>query len=112
MAAPSGHCRRVLARRRTPHLPDGLELLEGGEEPFPGIRAIATPGHTPGHMVFIFGEIIFAGDAVRGSAEGLRLMPGFLTSDRSQAQESLELIAGLGARWLCPGHGRVRELHF
>jgi glyoxylase-like metal-dependent hydrolase (beta-lactamase superfamily II) len=109
---PATRLRRVLARRRTPRLRDGLELLEGGEEPFPGIRAIATPGHTPGHMAFSFGEVVFAGDAVRGSDQGLRLMPGFLTSDRSQAQESLDLIAGLGARWLCPGHGHVRELHF
>ncbi|KHL03968.1 MBL fold metallo-hydrolase [Sinomonas humi] len=107
---PATRFRRLLARRKTPEITRGLELLEGGEEPFPGVMTIATPGHTPGHMVFTFGDVVFAGDAVRGSNDGLRLMPGFLTSDPREAKASLELIAGLGARWLCPGHGRVREL--
>lgn len=29
-----------------------LFLLTGGEELVPGIRAVATPGHSPGHMVY------------------------------------------------------------
>lgn len=108
--AASTRFRRLLARRRAPRVTGPLELLEGGEEPFPRVRAIATPGHTPGHMVFTFGEVVFAGDAVRGSQDGMRLMPGLLTSDAREAKASLDLIAGLGARWLFPGHGRVREL--
>ncbi|WP_138444812.1 MBL fold metallo-hydrolase [Sinomonas susongensis] len=107
---PSTRFRRLLARRKAPSIRGPLQLLDGGEVPFPGVRAIATPGHTPGHMVFTFGEVVFAGDAVRGSDDGLRLMPGILTSDMREAKASLGLIAGLGARWLCPGHGRVREL--
>ena len=107
---PATWFRRLLARREAPEVAGGLELLDGGEEPFPGVKAIATPGHTPGHMVFTFEEVVFAGDAVRGTDKGLRLMPRALTSDLSEAKASLALIAGLGARWLCPGHGRIREL--
>ena len=107
---PATRFRRLLARRPAP-FPGGLELLAGGEEPFPGVTALGTPGHTPGHMAFLFGDVVFAGDAVRGSDRGLRLMPRFLTSDQDQAKASLELIAGAGRRWLCPGHGAVRELH-
>jgi glyoxylase-like metal-dependent hydrolase (beta-lactamase superfamily II) len=108
---PATRFRRLLARRATDASAGGLELLEGGEEPFPGVTALGTPGHTPGHMAFVFEDVVFAGDAVRGSDNGLRLMPRFLTSDQDQAQASLELIQEVGARWLCPGHGAVRELH-
>jgi glyoxylase-like metal-dependent hydrolase (beta-lactamase superfamily II) len=107
---PATRFRRLLARRAARRFAGGLELLEGGEEPFPGITALGTPGHTPGHMAFVFEDVVFAGDAVRGSNKGLRLMPSFLTSDQAQAQASLELIEGVGARWLCPGHGGIREL--
>lgn len=102
--------RLLLARRPTPPFAGSLQLLEGGEEPFPRVTALATPGHTPGHMAFTFHDVLFAGDAVRGTRDGMTLMPGILTSDKSEAKASLELIASLGARWLCPGHGRVREL--
>ena len=108
---PATRFRRLLARRKRRPLPGNVELLEGGEEPFPGVTAVATPGHTPGHMAFTFREVVFAGDAVLGKPEGLRLMPRILTSNPGQAEASLELIAGLGARWLCPGHGPIRELH-
>ena len=27
-----------------------------GQAPFPGVKALATPGHTPGHTVYVFGE--------------------------------------------------------
>lgn len=107
---PSTRFRRLLAHRKAPRVTGPLELLEGGEEPFPRLRAVATPGHTPGHMAFTFEEVVFAGDAVRGTKDGLRLMPGLLTSDPREAEQSLTVIAGLGARWLCPGHGRIREL--
>ncbi|NUP74249.1 MAG: MBL fold metallo-hydrolase [Sinomonas sp.] len=102
--------RRLLSKWHPRPFPRGLTLLDGGEEPFPGVRAVPTPGHTPGHTAFTFEEVVFAGDAVLGTDGGFRQMPGFLTNDREQALASEKLIAGLGARWFCPGHGRVREL--
>ncbi|MDQ4504530.1 MBL fold metallo-hydrolase [Sinomonas sp. ASV322] len=102
--------RRLLAFWPVSPFEHGLTLLDGGEEPFPGIKALATPGHTPGHMAFVFREVVFAGDAVLGTPRGFRQLPGFLTSDRDQALASERLIEGLGARWFCPGHGRLREL--
>jgi N-acyl homoserine lactone hydrolase len=50
-----------------------VTALEGGEEFLPGLEAIATPGHTPGHMGFAArgerGEYIYTGDAIKNSAE-------------------------------------------
>ena len=39
-----------IARRNLEPLRDRLTLIDDGFEVVPGIRAIATPGHTPGHI--------------------------------------------------------------
>ena len=50
-----------------------VSLLEDGDVFLPGLEAIATPGHTPGHMGFAAkhagGEYIYTGDAIKNSAE-------------------------------------------
>ncbi len=42
----------VGAKRRMEVIEDAVELFDGGQEILPGIAAISTPGHTPGHMSF------------------------------------------------------------
>lgn len=42
----------VGARRRMEAIEDAVELFDDGQEILPGIAAISTPGHTPGHMAF------------------------------------------------------------
>ena len=47
--------RRPLARRvqeMFPLMKDKVQVFEGDKEVVPGIRAIAAPGHTPGHTAF------------------------------------------------------------
>jgi glyoxylase-like metal-dependent hydrolase (beta-lactamase superfamily II) len=47
------HTREVLlgfARKNLPPIQDRLDLLDCETQIVPGIQAIATPGHTPGHM--------------------------------------------------------------
>lgn len=47
------HIRDVLvgfARKNLPPIEDRLTLVDAGTEIVPGVRAIAAPGHTPGHM--------------------------------------------------------------
>jgi glyoxylase-like metal-dependent hydrolase (beta-lactamase superfamily II) len=83
---------------------DGEELAIAG-----GIRALHTPGHTPGHLAFLLprdGGVLFAGDA---AANVFRLgMPiGMFTADRQQAKESVRKLAALEFEVACFGHGRV-----
>ena len=83
---------------------DGEELAIAG-----GIRALHTPGHTPGHLAFLLprdGGLLFAGDA---AANVIRLgMPiGMFTADREQAKESIRKLAALEFEVACFGHGRV-----
>ncbi len=51
----------VGAKRRMEAIEDQVELFDDGAEILPGIAALSTPGHTPGHMAF---EVRQGGDAV------------------------------------------------
>ncbi|MEO1541184.1 MAG: MBL fold metallo-hydrolase [Pseudomonadota bacterium] len=42
----------VGAKRRLEAIEDAVVLFDAGEEVLPGIAAVASPGHTPGHMAF------------------------------------------------------------
>ena len=77
--------------------PEGTGRAEAG--PF---RVVPTPGHSPDHVVFVLGEVVFCGDLVLG--EGSTFVPpdgGSLIA----YLESLERLRGLGADLLAPGHG-------
>ena len=44
-------------------LRERIRLIRNGEEFLPGVHALATPGHTPGHMAFLFdGDWCLTGD--------------------------------------------------
>jgi len=51
----------VGAARRLAAIENSLDVITEGQEVLPGIRAHATPGHTPGHMAF---EIRHGSEAV------------------------------------------------
>jgi glyoxylase-like metal-dependent hydrolase (beta-lactamase superfamily II) len=56
------------AQRIAKELGDKLERVEPGREWLPGIEAVATPGHTPGHVSFAFktagSPVMVLGDAL------------------------------------------------
>ena len=58
----------VGAKRRLTHLEDRIELFDDGQEVLPGIAAVATPGHTPGHTSFEIRQgsesVMILGDAI------------------------------------------------
>jgi glyoxylase-like metal-dependent hydrolase (beta-lactamase superfamily II) len=69
--------------------------IEDGEEPLPQVRAIATPGHTPGHFAYRIagseGPLVFSGDAVKNEVE---LLTGHadMTLDAQASRASIEMI--------------------
>jgi glyoxylase-like metal-dependent hydrolase (beta-lactamase superfamily II) len=84
-----------------------------GELDAPGRpQVIATPGHSPGHVVFHFeaqGALI-AGDALctwnpLTARPGPQIMPGAFSFSNAQALESLGRIEGIEAGALLVGHG-------
>ncbi len=101
----------LLSRVSTPAPPVAVDAeVEDGEElPLAGgIKAVHTPGHTPGHLSFLLPskKLLFVGDA---AANMLRLgLPlGMFTADRRQAKESVAKLAALEFDVACFGHGRV-----
>jgi glyoxylase-like metal-dependent hydrolase (beta-lactamase superfamily II) len=60
------HVEKLASAKNVTRISDGDEFL-------PAIEAMATPGHTPGHMAYIAqgerGEYIYTGDAIKNSAE-------------------------------------------
>jgi glyoxylase-like metal-dependent hydrolase (beta-lactamase superfamily II) len=93
--------------REVAEVPAGLGSAAGEEVgPF---RAYATPGHASDHVVFTIREsggdlVCFCGDIVLGEGSTI-VPPASGGGSLADYMRSLELLAGLGADLLAPGHG-------
>jgi glyoxylase-like metal-dependent hydrolase (beta-lactamase superfamily II) len=83
-------------------LSDGEVLLYGG-----GIQVVATPGHTPGHIVLLLLEpkVVVLGDAGGLGEDGLAGFPSDLNHNQVEAEASLAKIETLGASGYVCFHG-------
>jgi hydroxyacylglutathione hydrolase len=72
-----------------------------------GLRVIATPGHTPGHVCFWHEEdgALLSGDALVVEAGEPTPPASSLSHDPPRAQKSLAALRALPLRHLLPGHG-------
>ncbi len=77
-----------------------------------GLVAVATPGHTFGHMALHLPDrdVLFAGDALvtkdpYTDREGPRIVARAATADSERARQSLDRVAQTGARVVLTGHG-------
>jgi glyoxylase-like metal-dependent hydrolase (beta-lactamase superfamily II) len=82
------------------------EIADGDVLPFGGgLRAIAAPGHSAGHMAFMLerdGGLLFAADACSNMG-GLSL--SIVYDDHAQGRRSLAALAKLTFAAVCFGHG-------
>jgi len=87
------------------------DTLSDGDE-IGGLRVIATPGHTPGHLAFwaedaqvlILGDVLFHRNPAtfrKGLAEPFE----FATYDRASNLDSARKLASLNPKTVCFGHG-------
>ena len=94
-------------------------LLEDGAviaEVMGGLQAIATPGHTAGHVAFYSprDKILFAGDALTGGRK-LGWSRGPFTLDYALGLTSIRKFEALHPTTVCCGHGnpvRGEQLEF
>ncbi|WP_338703281.1 MBL fold metallo-hydrolase [Streptomyces sp. Q6] len=77
---------------------------------------VHTPGHTRGHCAYHLPThgILITGDAVvtahpTARTQGPQLLPNMFHTDRSRALDSLDLLEGMEADVLIPGHGPVHR---
>jgi glyoxylase-like metal-dependent hydrolase (beta-lactamase superfamily II) len=72
-----------------------------------GLRAISTPGHTPGHFSFLDEQnsILFLGD-LAGMRDGyIQRAPAVFTQDSASNDRSIGEAIRLGPRRIVPSHG-------
>lgn len=72
------------------------------------IRAIPTPGHSPGSVSFHGGEYLFAGDVLFAGSVGRTDLPG--GSMKVLLQSISRLFDEVGEAYVFPGHGPVTRL--
>jgi glyoxylase-like metal-dependent hydrolase (beta-lactamase superfamily II) len=78
-------------------------VLRDGSE-FGPLEAVATPGHAPDHLAFLYGTVALTGDAVLGEGSV------FISPDPGALAGYLDGLSHLRRRdlaVLCPGHGPV-----
>ena len=96
------------------------ELADGDVEIAPGVTAISSPGHTPGHQSFVVeldesvggGGYVFACDAadLTENIEGEVALGGFIDCTPEDTVETIRRLKGLAAAKgypLVPGHDPV-----
>jgi len=82
-------------------------IVEDGDELPHGLRVVATPGHTPGHVCYYLEEsgIVFVGDALFHRDARLQLPPGGFSHDSGLARRSLAALRSLRFDQCYFGHG-------
>jgi glyoxylase-like metal-dependent hydrolase (beta-lactamase superfamily II) len=92
------------------NIPRPIHPVNDGDEVF-GLRIVATPGHTPGHIAVLdpVGSTLVTGDAVMnidGTLTGP--FPQF-TADMAQAMVSVQKMGALGFERALIAHGAIIE---
>jgi glyoxylase-like metal-dependent hydrolase (beta-lactamase superfamily II) len=94
----------ALTRQKAVAVDDILGHLN--TESLPGLTILPTPGHTPGHVVFLFDGVLFAGDLVMSRQNRLHPSPRILTWNSKRLKESIRLVGAHPFEWICPAHGK------
>ena len=72
---------------------------------FGELSMIPAPGHTPGHVIFLYQNALFSGDLFQYSHEKFSLLPKSMTWNLAVLKESIHLLHSLSFDWICPSHG-------
>jgi len=86
--------------------PRPIKAVGDNDEVF-GLRVIATPGHTPGHVCVFdpVGSLLILGDAMNNSGNKLGGPNPQYTADMAQAHQSVKKLAKLTFQRAVFGHG-------
>ncbi len=89
---------------------DTITGLTGGEDIF-GFEALATPGHTDGHMAVIdhAAGLLVAGDAIFIDGDEVVEGPERFFTDVAQSRDTIRELAQLSFNTLLVGHGEPIE---
>lgn len=90
------------------HIMDAEDILTGDGGFIGGLEWLHVPGHTRGHVVYKFGDVVFTGDHLAGSVrhpEQLRAFRDACWYSWSEQRKSMAKMADWEIRNVLPGHG-------
>jgi glyoxylase-like metal-dependent hydrolase (beta-lactamase superfamily II) len=93
-----------------PSAPPVIAALRGGEQlEFDGasFRVIATPGHSPGSVMFLYQDVLFTGDSLMRKKDGVAIVPSFFSEDARRNRDSLRALETLTFDKIADGHAGV-----
>ena len=87
-----------------PEFEPDIRVGDGAEVPFgaSALVAVHTPGHTPDHLCFLLGDVLFTGDHIM---EGSTVV----MEDAAAYLDSLYRVRDLAVEHLEPGHGLAMD---
>lgn len=91
-------------------IPQHIQPLADGQQ-INGVTALAAPGHTPGHMIFYYEKIVFAGDLLRMQNGIPAANPKAMSWNQQLSAQSIGLLASLQIDWVCPAHGQPAKMN-
>ena len=83
---------------------DGSITIDGEE-----FQVICLPGHTPGCVAYLWKDILFCGDSIRNSEDGIDISPAIFSDDTAQNRESLKKLFDYEFNRAADGHTGVIE---
>ncbi|MEO5823065.1 MAG: MBL fold metallo-hydrolase [Vicinamibacteraceae bacterium] len=93
-----------------PPAPRHMTELRGGEPlAFDGIHftAVATPGHSPGSMMYLHGPMLFTGDSLMRKGDGLTTVGWLFSEDPAGNLAALPALQDLPFESIADGHAGV-----
>ncbi len=95
--------KKVIGALMKANVPQNIKTLDGID--FGSIRVISTPGHTQGHVCFVFQNVLFAGDLINTKNGKITPAPSLMTLDSEMLLESCRGMRLDGVEWICLAHG-------
>jgi len=90
-----------------PPAPMTITALRGGEQlEFDGasFKVIATPGHSPGSVMYFYRDVLFTGDSLMRKKDGVTIVPSFFSHDAGRNRDSLRSLESLTFDKIADGH--------
>jgi glyoxylase-like metal-dependent hydrolase (beta-lactamase superfamily II) len=93
-----------------PLAPQLVSAVRGDEQlEFDGARftVVATPGHSPGSVMYLYRRVLFTGDSLMRKKDGVAVAPGLFSEDAVRNRASLQALEPLAFDTIADGHAGV-----
>jgi hydroxyacylglutathione hydrolase len=93
-----------------PPAPRTIAPLNGGERldiDGASFSVVATPGHSPGSVMYLYKNVLFSGDSLMRKKDGVAIPPSLFSEDASRNRASLRALEPLAFDIIADGHAGV-----